>query len=288
MPPLYSDSYYTTLDAVVNQFNFRNLMSQSTPLLIAQVTDTHLFAEADKSLFGLPTAHSLQAILAQVQLLQPDLLLLTGDLSQDETATAYERLRDLVSPLSIPAYWLPGNHDNPEVVAKILDSPPISAQKSFTAGGWQFLLLNSQIPGQVGGYLSPESLDWLDSQLTSSSDKPTLIGLHHQPLAVDSAWIDGSKVANAEELLGILDNHPQVKLVIFGHIHQEFDCWRHNIRYLGTPSTGGQFKPRSPNFALDEIAPGFRWLKLYPDGKFETRVERLSWEVYQKLLNCGS
>jgi len=194
-------------------------------------------------------------------------------------------LRDLVSPLNIPAYWLPGNHDNPEVVAKILDSPPISAQKSFTAGGWQFLLLNSQIPGQVGGYLSPESLDWLDSQLTSSSDKPTLIGLHHQPLPVDSAWIDGSKVANAEELLEILDNHPQVKLVIFGHIHQEFDCWRHNIRYLGTPSTGGQFKPRSPNFALDEIAPGFRWLKLYPDGKFETRVERLSWEVYQKLLN---
>ena len=81
----------------------------------------------------------------------PDLLLLTGDLSQDETPESYQRLVSLIAPLGIPAYWIPGNHDNIPVMAEILNQPPLSPEKSWMLGNWQFLLLSSVEAGCDGG-----------------------------------------------------------------------------------------------------------------------------------------
>ncbi|MEG4235629.1 metallophosphoesterase [Microcoleus sp. Pol11C3] len=85
-------------------------MTPVSPLLVAQITDTHLFAEIDREWQGLSTARTLQAVLDRLQQIQPppDLLLLTGDLSQDETPESYQRLVSLIAPLGIPAYWLSG------------------------------------------------------------------------------------------------------------------------------------------------------------------------------------
>jgi Icc protein len=41
------------------------------------------------------------------------------------------------------------------------------------------------------------------------------------------------------------------------------------------PSTCVQFKPLSKDFAIDDVAPGYRWLDLYPDGRVETAVSRV-------------
>lgn len=96
-------------------------MSQ-TSLLIAQITDTHLFAESDQCLLGLKTIESLRTVLNQVDALEqrPDLLLLTGDLSQDGSAESYQTLQELLIPLGIPAYWIPGNHDCPATMERVL------------------------------------------------------------------------------------------------------------------------------------------------------------------------
>lgn len=262
-------------------------MTHASSLLIAQVTDIHLFANASKELLGLPTAKSFQAVRDKLQKLfpQPDILLLTGDLSQDGKPETYKYLQDLLKPLGILTYWLPGNHDQPLVMEKILNQAPICSQKSFQAGGWQFLLLNSAVPSYVHGQLSPESLDWLDLQLNLTSERPTLIGLHHPPFLVNSDWLDGSTLQNSERLFEVLDRHSQVRLVIFGHIHQEFKRSRGDVCYLGCPSTSIQFLPESQTFSLDKNAPGFRLINLYPNGKFETRVERV---VYEHQLDTAA
>ena len=101
------------------------------------------------------------------------------------------------------------------------------------------------------------------------------MALHHPPFLVNSEWLDSSTLQNPEELFAVLARYPQVKLVLFGHIHQEFDREFKGIRYLGSPSTCIQFKPKSEKFGLDVVEPGFRLLKLYPDGKVETQVERV-------------
>lgn len=244
--------------------------------VIAQITDTHLFADPHEAMKGCVTAETLQAVLAQLKQVQPqpDVLLLTGDLSQDETPASYAYLRDRITPLGIPAYWIPGNHDIPELMQQVLASELISTAKSFQAAGWNCLLLNTAQPNRVEGKLSPETLDWLEQQL-QQNQQPTLIALHHPPLAIGAACMDAIKLHNAEDLFAVIDRHPQIKLVIFGHIHQEFAQERQGVHYLGTPSTCIQLA-RQDEFVIDDRAPGFRLLHLHADGTFSTQVERVA------------
>jgi 3',5'-cyclic-AMP phosphodiesterase len=264
-------------------------MVNHSSLLIAQVTDIHLFAKAHQQLLGLPTADSLTAIIRQLQQLQPqpDFLLLTGDLSQDGTVASYDRLQTLLDPLQLPTYWLPGNHDDFVVMQRSLTHQQFRADKSFLAGGWQFVLLNSVVPGCVHGELAPESLGWLDQQLQSSPDRPAIVSLHHPPFQVHSDWLDTSILQNPEDLLAVIDRHPQVKLVLFGHIHQAFHCQRQGVDYLGSPSTSIQFEPHSSDFAIDHEKPGFRLLRLYPDGTWQTEIKRVAYVHRLDLAATG-
>lgn len=252
-------------------------MNQVSPMLIAQVTDMHLFADESQELLGMPTMRSFQAVVECLEKLRADLdlLLLTGDLSGDGTLESYENVQNLLSPLQIPTYWLPGNHDCAIAMRQVLNFRLISLRKSFERGRWNFVLLNSSVSKYMHGHLSATSLHWLDSQLKIMSNQPTLVALHHPPYHVNSQWLDGSTLENPEELFAVLDRHPQVKLVVFGHIHQEFHYQRNDVYYLGTPSTCIQFKPETTTFALDQKPPGFRLLKLYPNGTWETSVERV-------------
>ncbi|MDJ0732553.1 MAG: 3',5'-cyclic-AMP phosphodiesterase [Nostocaceae cyanobacterium] len=264
-------------------------MNQVSPISIAQVTDIHLFADENQELLGMPTSESFGVVIQRLKELDSklDLLLLTGDLSGDGKPESYERVDNLLRPLQIPTYWLPGNHDCAMTMEEILNLGLFSRRKSFERGGWHFILLDSSVPDCVHGHLSLETLDWLDFQLTITANKPTLIALHHPPFAVNSDWLDTSKLQNSQELFAILDRHPQVKLVLFGHIHQEFQHQRHQVQYLGTPSTCIQFCPQSSNFALEQKSPGFRHLKLYPQGTWETWIERVPYFHQLELTATG-
>ncbi len=264
-------------------------MDRLSPLVVAQITDIHLFAEQERCLLGVPTVASWKTIFDQVEHLQrrPDLLLLTGDLSQDGKAESYRMLVEAINTLGIPAYWLPGNHDNLPVMEQVMDDRLISPEKSFLAGDWHFVLLNSQVVGCVHGNLAPSTLTWLDQELATYPDQPTLVALHHHPFLVGSAWLDGSSLQNPDDLFAVIEQHPQVKLVLFGHIHQEFSIWRNGIQYFGTPSTCIQFAPHSDDFALDHSHPGFRLLYLYPDETWWTTVERIEFAAQMDLAATG-
>lgn len=251
-------------------------MSPSTPLLVAQLSDLHLFATPEQTLLGLQTMASFTAILEALAQLprQPDVILLTGDLAQDESTAAYEQIVQKIAPLKIPTYWLPGNHDHSPSMASILNQPPLYPDKAFQMGGWQFLMLDSTVAQQVHGEFSAQSLAQLEQQLQANTN-PTLIALHHPPVSIDSAWLDNLGLQNSEEFLALLERHSHVKLVIFGHIHQQVEQRRQGINYLSTPSTCVQFAPHQQTFAVDETEPGFRLLWLYPDGTFDSEVQRV-------------
>lgn len=249
-------------------------MTTSSPLVVAQITDTHLFAEADRQMLGCSTVQTFEAVLQQVKQAKPDRLLLTGDLSQDETIASYERLRDALQPLDIPASWIPGNHDRPELMEAVFSEAPFSADQSFQLGHWRLLLLTSSIPHQVQGRLSDDSLQWLEQQLQQFADQPTLVALHHPPVLIHSAWMDQIGLENSAALMAVIDRHPQVKLVVFGHIHQAFEQQRQGVTFLGSPSTCVQFVPGQEQMVIDAQAPGFRLLYLYPDGSYSTTIER--------------
>jgi len=244
------------------------------PLRVVQITDTHLFADPHQVLLGCPTWVTLVKVLEHVQFFQPDVLLLTGDLSQDETLASYQNLVDLLRPLTCPIYWIGGNHDQPELLTQTLTAGGLRPEKTFVQGGWRFILLHSPVPGAVGGALGARELAYLEHTLHQSSE-PTLIALHHPLFPVDSPWLDDSALANPEQFWHICDAHPQVKLVLCGHVHQERRWERRGVTYLSSPSTCIQFAPQAQAFTLDTAFPGFRWLELDPQGTFRTGVTRV-------------
>lgn len=222
------------------------------------------------------TDRSLQAVigLAQRERPRPALLLATGDLSDAGSANSYRRFAAYTRDLADTGVWLPGNHDDLEAMAAGLPSGA-RVCSHLLLGGWLVVGLNSQIVDDVAGAVAPAELERLDGLLADHPGLPTLVCLHHQVLPVGCAWLDRQRLGNASELLVLLAAHPQVKAVLSGHVHQVSEQDFGGVRVLTSPSTCVQFAPGSDQFKIDSAAPGYRWLKLYVDGRLDTGVSRV-------------
>lgn len=254
-----------------------NHVQPRSHLNVLQLSDLHLFADPASTLVGLNTEHTFLSVLEKSRQdhWPPDLILLTGDLSQDSSEAAYTRLQAHLEPLSIPCYTLPGNHDVPETMNQ-LSRGSIHQQPFLHLEHWLIAFLDSTIPDEEGGQLRDDEIENLRQELAKNPDKNTLICLHHQLLPVGSTWLDTMAVKNPQPLIDLIESNPQVKAVAHGHVHQEFQDRIGNTPIFSVPSTCFQFKPKSHEFEIDSIPPGYRWLVLNEDGSFETGVERLA------------
>jgi Icc protein len=246
-------------------------------LRIVQITDTHLYADPEGRLLGLNTRHCLDSVIElMLQSPPPDVIVASGDLAHDGSPSAYRQLRSSLARTGVPAYCLPGNHDDTRNLREHLSEGGCHCVRELVVNGWQLLFLDSTVTGSDAGHLASAELSWLESTLGSRPSTPAVIWLHHQPLAIGSAWLDQMKVDNGHTLLALLDHHPQVRAVVWGHVHQVVDRQRNGVRLLASPSSCAQFMPGSERFAVEQIPPGFRWLTLQRDGSLETGVKRLA------------
>ncbi|WNO09399.1 3',5'-cyclic-AMP phosphodiesterase [Teredinibacter sp. KSP-S5-2] len=249
------------------------------PFRLLQITDCHLGSQPGEKLLGLDTDQSLYDVLQMVRAQEtPDLILATGDISNDAGAASYERFIHIVKryfPQS-PIAWLPGNHDDP-MNMDLVEDLPIEAR--HIAGGWNLIFLDSRIPMEEGGELHPTELERLERELATIK-LPTMIFLHHQPVPVECEWIDQYVVKNADQFFKIVDRYSQVKVICWGHVHQEFHTQRRNVDLYATPSTCIQFTPCSKNFSVDSAMPGYRMFELYRNGRYDTFVKRIADKVY--------
>lgn len=253
---------------------------RDAPVRLIQITDPHLFSDAQRDLLGVNTTDSFQAVLEAV-LDTPfdyDFVLATGDLVQDHNREAYHRFAQMVKPLEKPVFWLEGNHDiQPQMHDALGLYQQIQPHKQILAGKyWQIVLLDSHIEGVPRGALSQTALDFLQACLRRFPERYALIALHHNILPTNSAWLDQHSLANPEQLAEVLFPFKQVKALIHGHIHQQVDSLWKGYRLFATPSTCIQFKPHCHDFTLDPLPQGWRELTLLPNGTIETAVKRLS------------
>lgn len=251
--------------------------AKDTSVLLVQLSDSHLFADADGRLLGMNTRESLEKVIESVLAEQPviDLLLATGDLSQDGSVESYQAFRQMSARIAAPSRWLPGNHDELPQMAE-------GAQQSdfldpvIDIGHWRITLLDSAVPGSVPGYLQDSQLQRLAQALSEAPQRHHLICLHHHPVSIDCIWMDPIGLRNPDALFAVLARFPQAKALLWGHIHQVFDQVREGVRLLASPSTCIQFAPGSAEFKLDSLAPGYRWLRLHDDGRLETGISRVT------------
>lgn len=251
--------------------------SQTAPLLVVQLTDSHLFAEADGHLLGMDTADSLRRVVELVREEQPciDLLLASGDLSQDGSLESYRRFAALIAPLDAPSRWFAGNHDESLVMQLACAGSP-HLQMITDLGNWRLITLDSSIPGTVFGELDEQQLEQLDLALAGAGERHVLLSFHHHPVSVGCSWLDPIGLRNADALFAVVDRYPNLRCILWGHVHQEIDTQRNGVRLLASPSTCVQFAPGSEEFQVSSEAPGYRWLRLHADGALDTGVSRVS------------
>ena len=244
-------------------------------LRVVQITDSHLFANPLSRLNGMDTYYSLEQVMQSVIDSQPDIIIFTGDLVDTPTTAAYQQVKHVIDQSPVPVYCLAGNHDQPEQLKQCLSSEKIRVDDAAMVGAWRLVFLNSYQPNTHGGKLDSNQLDTLNSNLNKHPTRPTLICLHHHPVPIGSSWMDAMSLQQANELFAVLDRHVQVKAVVWGHIHQQFEQTRNGVQLLGSPSTCVQFMPEAAEFSLDNKPPGYRWLSLHSDGEIETGVTYL-------------
>jgi 3',5'-cyclic-AMP phosphodiesterase len=245
------------------------------PVQLLQLTDTHLFGDAAGEIYGVNTAATLAAVLADALRSgqpRPDAIVATGDIAEDESDAAYDRFREALSATGLPVYCLPGNHDAPASMAMMLDSDGFQFCGQARLGEWLIVMLDSHVPRNVRGRLSATELSRLETAIAQQAGRPTLIGVHHPPVRVGSRWLDRLGLQNADELFGAIDRHDQVRGVLCGHVHQACDTHRGPVRVMTTPSTCAQFLPGTEHCVMDQRPPGYRWLRLHADGTIQTEV----------------
>ena len=251
---------------------------ETEPVAIIQFTDLHLVADRDGEVRGINGVESFQRVLALARETgwPPDRVLATGDLSNDGTEASYAHARELLADLEAPVSFVPGNHDEPEVMARVLPGGAIKSERVLDLAGWRIVLLDSHLPPcQVAGRLTEKELAHLDRALGETPDRHALVCLHHNPVDIGSPWFVPIGVQNQDAFWAVVDRHAHVRCVLFAHIHQEFDSVRGNVRLLASPSTSAQFKPGTDVLVIDDLPPGFRRLQLHPDGSVTTSVHRV-------------
>ncbi len=241
---------------------------------LLHITDPHLHAHIESRMRGVVTYETFCAVIDRVLAdpNPPDAVLATGDLVQDETLAGYLLFRKSLERLDVPVYCLPGNHDAPEIMENVLQTVPFQLCGVASLGSWRLILLNSFIAGDDGGRLPESELAFLRHSLADCANQHVLISLHHQPVHMGSRWLDGVGLRNKDQLMTIVDSNPQVRGLLWGHVHQASDRSRKGIRLMSTPSTCSQFLPNSDDFAVDNRPPGFRWLNLHANGSIDTEV----------------
>ena len=191
-------------------------------MVIAQITDTHIKPEGVLAYGRLDTTPYLRRAVEHLMSLtpRPDVVLATGDLVDGGLPEEYRRLRELLAPLAMPVYLIPGNHDNRDALAAVFVDhaylPRGGRFMQYVVEGHpvRLIALDTLDPGRTGGLLCAERLEWLAARLGEAPARPTLIFMHHPPFTTGIATMDAHGLANAAEFAEVVRRHPQIERIV--------------------------------------------------------------------------
>lgn len=240
---------------------------------LIQITDCHLLKDENELFCGISPDQQLLKILELAKQQNPDVLLLTGDLSQDASPESYQRLRCYLKMFTCPIYIIPGNHDDRDICLKNLIGDNIKHQAVVDFGSWQLIFLDSVIPYETSGHLKQDQFDLLAQHLKNG--KNTLVCMHHHPVNV-SSFMDKYIINNFKAFQDFVKDKYNFKFVIFGHIHADFHKKIHHVDFYGCPSTSVQFSlgEVETGNSIDTLPPGLRIIELTNVG-FKTLILRI-------------
>lgn len=218
------------------------------PVLIAQISDLHIKPPGQLAYGRVDTAAALERCVAALNEFRPrpDLVVISGDLADTPTVEEYEYLKCLLAPLELPFVGIPGNHDSREMMRAAFPQafafPTGPLNQKIEIAEVDVVLIDSSVQDKPHGELDAPTLQWLETTLAASPDRPALLFLHHPPFKAGIWHMDRQNLLNAGELAPVVRRHPRVLLIATGHVHRATLAM-----FAGVPTT---ICP-APNHAVD-------------------------------------
>lgn len=205
-------------------------------MILGQITDAHV--RSDGLLAGkVNTARMLAQGISHLASLvpPPDVVLMTGDLVDKGTESEYQVVRELLTPLDIPLYMIPGNHDDRDALRAVFSDHAYLFQGgpfiNYVVEDFPLRLvaLDTFAPGRGSGALCEARLAWLDARLGEDRSRPTVIIMHHPPFATGIGHMDAVGLSGKEALAQVITRYSNVERILCGHVHRPI-----HVRFAGT------------------------------------------------------
>ena len=263
-------------------------------MLIAQMTDIHIGFEPEarpEELNRQRFRATLDRLLAQPNV--PDMLLLTGDITDRGDADSFAKTATLLEAVQCPIFPLVGNHDSRnELLVAFPDTPSEDGFVHYVVeqDGLVVIMLDTLEPGRHGGAFCTARRDWLKARLAEHAGKPTVIFMHHPPVISGIGWMDPREGESwmlnlADALSGYED---QVQAIHCGHLHRQIVATFCGIPVSVTPSVAPLVSMDLRAISSDQpdqrplitSEPPTYALHYWNDGRLVSHYERVSdWEV---------
>lgn len=172
-------------------------------LVIAQISDLHIGGPRAGN--GERFSQAIESINAMTR--QPDLVLVTGDITQVGDDAEWAEFHERIAALRPPWDALRGNHD-----LRVTD---LVGHRALDLGSLRVVLLDTS---------SDEFTDadavWLDAELGACVGRPTVIAIHHPPFETGIWWMDVVGLRGADRFEAVVRRHSHVRHVMSGHAHR--------------------------------------------------------------------
>lgn len=189
-------------------------------MLIAQVSDIHASPENDN-------LHRFDQVLQWLTHVRPDVLVLTGDLTDGDWREGYERIAARLNQQEYPALILPGNSDDRALMLSLWgenawaqDAAARALHFSHDADGLRLIGLDSTVDAEDYGSVT-DHLGWLEKQLSDAGGSPSLLFMHHHVVASGIPTLDETMCRDPGKLEALVRRSPARLLAIAaGHVHR--------------------------------------------------------------------
>lgn len=207
-------------------------------LRILHLSDTHFSGDGGRHYGVVDTAEHLRRALAHVGHLLFDLVVVSGDVSEDGTEESYRSIRAQLEPWAqargARVVFAMGNHDRRDSFRAVLGGGQPDADEQeltgvdldrpiasvVTRNGWRVIVLDSSIPGVGYGDLEPEQKQFLRETLATPAEHGTVVVVHHPPVRAQTDLLQALALDehDGHELIDLLRG-TDVRVVLSGHYH---------------------------------------------------------------------
>jgi len=219
-------------------------------MLIVQISDLHITTPLKMAYGVASTVQNLYQCIQHINQLkpQPDLVLVTGDICNENSFDELVNAKTILDTLNTPYYVMPGNHDTRNDLTSVFGSKhcPVNLEDSSSSSFINYVIeskelrmiaVDSTIDGKSGGELCDNRLAWLKTRLDEKKDKPTLIIMHHPPIKLGVFETDMDLFIGTEKLKNLLNNYSNIKAILSGHVHRHTHTLWSNTVVITAPST---------------------------------------------------